>query len=174
MACWEGLSQDKESNAARGHHARGAMPRPAVRASRRSRPAYIAYSSTNVRALYVLELGGVRVLLEARQLAAAELQHVADLSIETLACLLIDPGVASFDDDHRTRIMELRGMHSEAIPFRSELHEQVLQDRLRPQPGLAVGLVRVPLCFAPFDVGVHHLKHGGNITPAEGIVYTSR
>src|SRR5277367_5705082 len=108
MACRDGLSQDKESNAVRGIRSR-VMPRPVVRASRGRGPP-IVYSSTNVHALYVLELGGVRVLLETRHLAVAERQYVADLSVETLACLLIDPGVASFDDDHRTRIMELHGM----------------------------------------------------------------
>jgi hypothetical protein len=39
---------------------------------------------------HILELAGVHVLLEARQLAVAHLQHVTDLSIKTLAGLLVD------------------------------------------------------------------------------------
>lgn len=40
---------------------------------------------------HILELAGVHVLLEARQLAVAHLQHVTDLGIKTLAGLLVDP-----------------------------------------------------------------------------------
>src|SRR5579859_7503159 len=70
--------------------------------------------------------------------------------------------------------MEFHGMHGEAVPFRSELDEQVVQDCIGAQPGLAIRLVRIAFCLAPFDVGIHHAEHSRNVPPAEGIIYVSR
>ena len=58
---------------------------------------------------HVLPLAGVRVLLEAGDLALAYLPHVANLGVEALAGLLVRPCVARFDHDHRARIVKLLG-----------------------------------------------------------------
>src|SRR5580658_2830461 len=119
---------------------------------------------------HVLPLAGVRVLLEAGRFAVAYLPHVANLGVKTLAGLFAGPRVARFDHDHRARVVELLGRHGEAVPFRSEPHEHVLQDRVRPRKGHAAGLEWMAFCLAPFDAGIHRAEHDGNFAPAESLV----
>jgi hypothetical protein len=82
--------------------------------------------------------------------AVAYLPHVANLGVETLACLLAGPCVARFDN-HRARVVELFGS----------------QDRLRPPKGRAAGLEWMAFCLAPFDAGIDRTEHGGDFAAAE-------
>jgi hypothetical protein len=123
---------------------------------------------------HILQLRRVYELLEARQFAVANLKYVADLRVQSLACGLEGPCVAPFDDDRVTGIVEVLWMNDEgAIKVCPDLHEQVLQDGVRSVPSLAARLLRVPLCFAPLHVGVHHAEESGNVTSAETVVRIS-
>src|SRR5579862_1920014 len=91
---------------------------------------------------HILQLGRVHELLEARQFAVANLEYMADLSVETLACGLEGPCVTPFDDDSVARIVEVLGVDNKrAVKIRSDLDEQVLHDGVRSLPSLTARLV---------------------------------
>jgi hypothetical protein len=82
---------------------------------------------------YVLQLRGIRVLLEARDLAVAYLPHVADLRVESLPGLLVGSRVAPLNHDNIACVVEFSRVDGEAVPFRREPGEQVLHDDYWPR-----------------------------------------
>jgi hypothetical protein len=58
---------------------------------------------------YVLHARRVHILLEARDLALAQLEHMTELGVDALAGGLVAPAVAALDDYGLARVIELPG-----------------------------------------------------------------
>src|SRR5574339_621832 len=61
-------------------------------------------------------------------------------------------------------------MDGEAVPLRAQSHEQIVQDGVRSDPGLAAGHIRVALRLIPVDVRAHCTKNGRDVSTAKCIV----
>src|SRR5262245_32004498 len=61
-------------------------------------------------------------------------------------------------------------MDGEAVPLRPNSHEQIVQNGVRPHPGLAAGHVRIALRLIPMDVRTHRTKNARDIPLAKRMV----
>src|SRR5262245_7313398 len=118
----------------------------------------------------VPQLRRVDVLLEARDLAVAQLPDVTDLGIEMLARRLVDARVATLDDDPVAGIVKIPGRDREAVPLSTSPHEEVPDDRVRPAPGLAAWRVGMAFGQAPFDAGIEGRHDARNVPAPEQLV----
>lgn len=106
--------------------------------------------------------------------AVANLEYMADLRVQSLAGGLEGPRVAPFDDDRVAGIVELLRMDEEGAVKNLLRSSRTGSGRwLLVPPSLATRLVRIPLCLAPLDVGIHQTQEGGNISSTEAVVRIS-
>jgi hypothetical protein len=123
---------------------------------------------------YLEELyAGLRVpAAEAEVIAAEAEDHLRETAAAGIAIGMteLEAQHAALSSFGPVRAVVLLGSHGEAVPFRSEPHEHVLQDRLWPPKGHAAGLEWMAFCLAPFDVGIHRAEHGGDFAAVESLV----
>src|SRR5262249_30231028 len=73
-------------------------------------------------------------------------------------------------DDAVARIVKRLRVDGKAVPLRTQLHEQIVQDGVRSDPRLAAWHVGVALRLIPADVRAHRPKNGGDVSAAKRIV----
>ena len=73
--------------------------------------------------------------------------------------LLVSAAVAARRHDDVPGVVDLLERHGEAVPLAAEPHEHALEDRLRADVGVLVG-VREALGLGPDDGGVHRPEDG--------------